>query len=121
MAAKKITITVADAANLSADFAFAKAAFDAAEAELNRIKDLIKAIPEVASLFDAEGNDTNVALVGDLHTVVIAKGIRETLNSEKVKSFLTPSQIFECAQTSVFPRMTTKTTPKFDGGKQAAA
>ena len=118
-ASKKITVTVADTANLAAQFNFAKAAFDAAQAELDRIKGLINAIPEVKALIDNAGTDTNVALVGEGCTVTVAKSIRETLNAEIVKSFLTPSQIFECAQTSVFPRMTVKASAKFS--EQVAA
>ena len=121
MAAKKIIINVTDTDNLVNQFAAAKAIFDAANNELERVKALINAIPEIKAMMDNEGQDSNVALVGNGGTLTIAKTIRPSLIAAKVKEYLTEEQQIECTQTSVFPRMTHKNSVKFDEAMAEAA
>jgi hypothetical protein len=121
MAAKKIIINVVDTENLVNQFAAAKAIFDAANNELERVKKLINAIPEIQAMMTAEGQDSNIALVGNSGTLTIAKSIRETFIADKVREYLTEEQQIDCKQTSVFPRMTHKNSAKFDAVMLEAA
>ena len=121
MAAKKITLNVTDTDNLVNQFAAAKAIFDAANNELERVKKLINVIPEIQSMMATEGQDTNVALVGNSGTLTISKTIRPSLIADKVREYLTEEQQIECTQTAVFPRMTHKSSVKFDAVMSEAA
>lgn len=81
--------------HIADQYAAAKAELDAAQAKIDALKAQIKEM----------GADH---IVGDLFELKIAEVTRETIDQKKVKMYLSPSQIVECTNTTVFPRITVK-------------
>lgn len=81
--------------HIADQYAAAKAELDAAQAKIDALKAQIKEM----------GADH---IVGDMFELKISEVTRETIDQKKVKMYLSPSQIVECTNTSVFPRITVK-------------
>lgn len=82
-------------------YAIAKAKLDAAEKEVNRLRQ------EVLEEDKAE-------LVGDIYTVTVGVSLQNRFKVEKAKTFLTPEQVAECMTEIKVETLRVKATVKQD-------